>query len=146
MYKRTKGRYILKKLFTTIGLVLVSALLIVSLKKGTSVKVVSNDKEQLNLDSDLASIETSIDKEEAQKYEKISEGLEAQIKNSREEINEFEKVSEIMEDKIRNYRNEIKEYKKVSEKLEDQIKNYRNEVKEYEKVSKGLEEQIKNSR
>ena len=136
----------MKKLFTTIGLILVSALLIVSLKKGTSVKVVSNDKEQLNLDSDIASIETSIDKEEAQKYEKISEGLEAQIKNSREEINEFEKVSEIMEDKIRNYRNEIKEYEKVSEKLEDQIKKSRNEFKEYEKVSKGLEEQIKNSR
>ena len=115
----------MKKLFTTIGLVLVSALLIVSLKKGTFVKIVSNDKEQLNLDSDIASIETSIDKEEAEKYEKISEGLEAQIKNSREEI---------------------REYEKVSEKLEEQIKNYRNEVKEYEKVSKGLEDQIKNNR
>lgn len=136
----------MKKLFTTIGLVLVSALLIVSLKKGTSIKVVSNDKEQLNLDSDIASIETSIDKEEAQKYEKIFEGLEAQIKNSREEISEYEKASEIMVDEIKNYRNEIKEYEKVSEKLEDQIKNYRNEVKEYEKVSKVLEEQIKNSR
>lgn len=146
MYKRTKGRYIMKKLFTTIGLVLVSALLIVSLKKETSVKVVSNDKEQLNLDSDIASIETSIDKEEAEKYEKISEGLEAQIKNSREEIREYEKASEIMVDEIKNYRNEIKEYEKVSEKLEEQIKNYRNEVKEYEKVSKGLEEQIKNNR
>lgn len=136
----------MKKLFITIGLVLVSALLIVSLKKGTSIKVVSNDKEQLNLDSDLASIETSIDKEEAQKYEKISEGLEAQIKNSREEIREYEKVSEIMVDEIKNYRNEIKEYEKVSKGLEDQIKNYRNEVKEYEKVSKGLENQIKNNR
>ena len=136
----------MKKLFITIGLVLVSALLIVSLKKGTSIKVVSNDKEQLNLDCDLASIETSIDKEEAQKYEKISEGLEAQIKNSREEISEYEKASEIMVDEIKNYRNEINEYEKVSEKLEDQIKNYRNEVKEYEKVSKGLEDQIKNNR
>ena len=136
----------MKKLFTTIGLVLVSALLILSLKKGTSVKVVSNDKEQLNLNSDLASIETSIDKEEAQKYEKISEGLEAQIKNSREEIREYEKTSEIMVDEIKNYRNEIKEYEKVSEKLEEQIKNYRNEIKEYEKVSKGLEDQIKNNR
>ena len=136
----------MKKLFTTIGLILVSALLIVSLKKGTSVKVVSNDKEQLNLDSDIASIETSIDKEESQKYEKISEGLEAQIKNSREEIREYEKASEIMVDEIKNYRNEINEYEKVSEKLEDQIKNYRNEVKEYEKVSKGLEDQIKNNR
>lgn len=136
----------MKKLFTTIGLVLVSALLIVSLKKGTSVKVVSNDKEQLNLDSDLASIETSIDKEEAQKYEKISEGLEAQIKNSIEEISEYEKASEIMVDEIKNYRNEIKEYEKVSKIMEEQIKNYRNEVKEYEKVSKGLENQIKNNR
>lgn len=136
----------MKKLFITIGLILVSALLIVSLKKGTSVKIVSNDKEQLNLDSNIASIETSIDKEEAQKYEKISEGLEAQIKNSREEISEYEKASEIMVDEIKNYRNEINEYEKVSEKLEEQIKNYRNEVKEYEKVSKGLEDQIKNNR
>lgn len=115
----------MKKLFTTIGVVLVSALLIVSLKKGTSVKVVSNDKEQLNLDSDIASIETSIDTEEAEEYEKISEKLE---------------------DEIRNYRNEIKEYEKVSEKLEDEIRKSRNEFKEYEKVSKGLEEQIKNNR
>ena len=115
----------MKKLFTTIGVVLVSALLIVSLKKGTSVKVVSNDKEQLNLDSDFASIETSIDTEEAEEYEKISEKLE---------------------DEIRNYRNEIKEYEKVSEKLEDEIRKSRNEFKEYEKVSKGLEEQIKNNR
>lgn len=136
----------MKKLFTTIGVVLVSALLIVSLKKGTSVKVVSNDKEQLNLDSDLASIETSIDKEEAQKYEKISEGLEAQIKNSREEISEYEKVSEIMVDEIKNYRNEIKEYEKVSKIMEEQIKNYRNEINEYEKASKIMEEQIKNNR
>lgn len=136
----------MKKLFTTIGLILVSALLIVSLKKGTSVKVVSNDKEQLNLDSDLASIETSIDKEEIEKYEKISEGLEAQIKNSREEISEYEKASEIMVDEIKNYRNEIKEYEKVSKIMEEQIKNYRNEINEYEKVSKGLEEQIKNNR
>lgn len=136
----------MKKLFTTIGVVLVSALLIVSLKKGTSVKVVSNDKEQLNLDSDLASIETSIDKEEAQKYEKISEGLETQIKNSREEIKEYEKASEIMVDEIKNYRNEIKEYEKVSKIMEEQIKNYRNEINEYEKVSKIMEEQIKNNR
>lgn len=136
----------MKKLFTTIGLVLVSALLIVSLKKGTSIKVVSNDKEQLNLDSDIASIETSIDKEEAQKYEKISEGLEAQIKNSREEISEYEKVSEIMVDEIKNYRNEIKEYEKVSKIMEEQIKNYRNEINEYEKASKIMEEQIKNNR
>lgn len=136
----------MKKLFTTIGVVLVSALLIVSLKKGTSVKVVSNDKEQLNLDSDIASIETSIDKEEAQKYEKISEGLEAQIKNSREEISEYEKVSEIMVDEIKNYRNEIKEYEKVSKIMEEQIKNYRNEINEYEKASKIMEEQIKNNR
>lgn len=136
----------MKKLFTTIGLILVSALLIVSLKKGTSVKVVSNDKEQLNLDSDIASIETSIDKEEAQKYEKISEGLEAQIKNSREEISEYEKVSEIMVDEIKNYRNEIKEYEKVSKIMEEQIKNYRNEINEYEKASKIMEEQIKNNR
>lgn len=136
----------MKKLFTTIGVVLVSALLIVSLKKETSVKVVSNDKEQLNLDSDIASIETSIDKEEAQKYEKISEGLEAQIKNSREEISEYEKVSEIMVDEIKNYRNEIKEYEKVSKIMEEQIKNYRNEINEYEKASKIMEEQIKNSR
>ncbi len=136
----------MKKLFTTIGVVLVSALLIVSLKKETSVKVVSNDKEQLNLDSDIASIETSIDKEEAQKYEKISEGLEAQIKNSREEISEYEKASEIMVDEIKNYRNEIKEYEKVSKIMEEQIKNYRNEINEYEKVSKIMEEQIKNNR
>lgn len=136
----------MKKLFTTIGVVLVSALLIVSLKKGTSIKVVSNDKEQLNLDSDIASIETSIDKEEAQKYEKISEGLEAQIKNSREEISEYEKVSEIMVDEIKNYRNEIKEYEKVSKIMEEQIKNYRNEINEYEKASKIMEEQIKNNR
>lgn len=136
----------MKKLFTTIGVVLVSALLIVSLKKETSVKVVSNDKEQLNLDSDIASIETSIDKEEAQKYEKISEGLEAQIKNSREEISEYEKVSEIMVDEIKNYRNEIKEYEKVSKIMEEQIKNYRNEINEYEKASKIMEEQIKNNR
>lgn len=136
----------MKKLFTTIGLILVSALLIVSLKKGTSVKVVSNDKEQLNLDSDIASIETSIDKEEAQKYEKIPEGLEAQIKNSREEISEYEKVSEIMVDEIKNYRNEINEYEKVSKIMEEQIKNYRNEINEYEKVSKIMEEQIKNNR
>lgn len=136
----------MKKLFTTIGLVLVSALLIVSLKKGTSLKVVSNDKEQLNLDSDIASIETSIDKEEAQKYEKISEGLEAQIKNSREEISEYEKASEIMVDEIKNYRNEIKEYEKVSKIMQEQIKNYRNEINEYEKVSKDLEEHIKNNR
>ena len=136
----------MKKLYTTIGVDFVSALLIVSLKKGTSVKVVSNDKEQLNLDSDLASIETSIDKEEAQKYEKISEGLEAQIKNSREEISEYEKVSEIMVDEIKNYRNEIKEYEKVSKIMEEQIKNYRNEINEYEKASKIMEEQIKNNR
>ena len=115
----------MKKLFTTIGVVLVSALLIVFLKKGTSVKVVSNDKEQLNLDSDIVSIETSIDKEEAQKYEKISEGLEAQIKNSREEISEYEKVSEIMVDEIKNYRNEINEYEKASKIMEEQIKNNR---------------------
>ena len=115
----------MKKLFTTIGVVLVSALLIVFLKKGTSVKVVSNDKEQLNLNSDIASIETSIDKEETEEYEKISEKLE---------------------DEIRKSRNEFKEYEKISEKLEDQIKKSRNEFKEYEKVSKGLEDQIKKSR
>lgn len=136
----------MKKLFTAIGLVLVAALLIVPLKKGTSVRVDSNDKEQIHLNYDIASGDPSIDKKEAEKYEKVSESLEDQIKNSREEINEYEKVSKTLEDQIKNYRNEFNEYEKVSKILEDQIKNYRNEVKEYEKVSKGLEEQIKNSR
>ena len=102
----------MKKLFTTIGLVLVSALLIVSLKKGTFVKIVSNDKEQLNLDSDIASIEAS-------------EIMVDEIKNYRNEINEYEKVSEKLEEQIKNYRNEVKEYEKVSKGLEDQIKNNR---------------------
>lgn len=126
----------MKRLFSKVGIILLSMLLIISIQASASINDVQKDKNPSNRNTSISYDKIAIGEDEANEYERTSELLENEIAEIRNEIKEFERISELLEKEIAQSRDEVKKYERTSKLLENEIAQKRDGLTGVEPVGK----------
>ena len=126
----------MKRLFSKVGIILLSMLLIISIQASASINDVQKNKNPSNRNTSVSYDKIAIEEDEANEYERISELLENEIVERRNEVKEFERISDLLKNEIVESRNEVKEFERTSKLLENEIAQKRDGVTGVEPVGK----------
>lgn len=97
----------MKRLFSKVGIILLSMLLIISIQASASINDVQKNKNPSNRNTSISYDKIAIGEDEANEYERTSKLLENEIAEKRNEVKEFERISELMENEIAQKRDEV---------------------------------------